>query len=146
MDDKRILLKFEKKVKRSLQRTVLYGLFLSVMCIAGYSKLDQNSYNYKQMLARNFQLNTPLSKYEKARFEFYLKVVRLIILKLDSFFKIIDSKDLWSWIQNDFSNSAKSQILYNRNKSNLNSFLNDCVSYVIGTISLKQTRVRSGKS
>ena len=113
-----------KTKKRKLAKQILieicYNLiFLQVLFAVSYTNKDGNSFNYQKQVKSFF----------------------------DSSLQINNINELWSWLKSDFINNFQTQKYYNSQKlDNLNLYLSDYTSILIGFPTIRQIRVKNSNS
>jgi hypothetical protein len=76
--DQKVILEFEKSFKRAIRNAILYGMFLAVVSLSAYSKVNPRSYQYRLMLASNFNLGNDVSLKSAQKNLNNLKILKII--------------------------------------------------------------------
>ncbi len=107
----------KQKLAKQILIEVFYNLiFLQVLFAVSYTNKDSNSYKYQKQVKSFF----------------------------DSYKKVNNINELWSWLKSDFLNNFQTQQYYNGFKlENKNSYLSDYTSVLIGYPIIRQSRIKN---
>jgi hypothetical protein len=131
----------KRKKSKKLTREIVFNIiFLYVLFVACYSNRDDNSFSYGTHLKSIFQ------EYNDVILLFLFQSI-LFFDKFQNFrkFKITTVENFWDWISNGFIKKFNAKSYYNgQNYSNINLFLNDHSSMLIGYPTIRQLRIQKG--
>jgi hypothetical protein len=131
----------KRKKSKKLTREIVFNIiFLYVLFVACYSNRDDNSFSYGTHLKSIFQ------EYNDVILLFLFQSI-LFFDKFQNFrkFKITTVENFWDWISNGFIKKFNAKSYYNgQNYSNINLFLNDHSSILIGYPTIRQLRIQKG--
>ena len=116
IEEMKIKTKKRKQAKQILIEICYNFMFLQVLFAVTYTNKDGNSYNYQTQVKSFFESHNQVN----------------------------NVKELWSWLKTDFLNNFQTQQFYNGQRlDNLNLYLPDYSSILIGYPTIRQKRIKN---